>query len=409
MTVAFVSPSWPPGVRPNGIASYVPQIFEGLRDCGVMARILVRGEQGEGTPDYVHRVPDWHEGRSRFARLCIRGGSRVLPSFFGRRLAAGSLLVAIHSLRADAGLQLVEMEESFGIAGHVARRSPVPIVVRLHGPWAVVGQMLGHQADSDFRQRVKAEGRAISAAAGVSAPSHDILRRVRDCYGIELPQAEVIPNPIVPVSKEDRWSLDRCDRDAILFVGRFDRVKAGDVLIDAFARLARHHPKARLVFVGPDRGCVDRAGRSRLLAEFIRERVPEAGVRARIECLGVCSPEQIHLLRSRCLATVVCSRYENCPMVLLEAMAAGCPVIASAVGGMREIIRHEENGLVCRAEDPHDLADQMVRLMKEPDLAARLGRQAAIDAEERYHPRKIAELTLEFYGRVLERWSRGGR
>jgi glycosyltransferase involved in cell wall biosynthesis len=92
--------------------------------------------------------------------------------------------------------------------------------------------------------------------------------------------------------------------------------------------------------------------------------------------------------------------YENAPLTILEAHAAGVPVVASDLGGMAELVRHEEDGLRFRPGDDRDLARQIRRLLDEPDLVARLrqgiGRARLVSDE-------VAEL-LTVYQQIL-----GGR
>ncbi len=85
-------------------------------------------------------------------------------------------------------------------------------------------------------------------------------------------------------------------------------------------------------------------------------------------------------------------------------MACGSPLIASATGGVPEIVEDYRNGLLCRAGDPAELAEKLKLLLKDSSLAARLGRQAAADCKENYHPERIARRTLDFYARVMEKW-----
>jgi glycosyltransferase involved in cell wall biosynthesis len=106
---------------------------------------------------------------------------------------------------------------------------------------------------------------------------------------------------------------------------------------------------------------------------------------------------------------IVASRYETFPNTALEAMACGCPVVSTAVGGVAELIEDGHNGMLCRPEDAEDLAQKILTLRGNRPLAAQLGEQAARDTRERFGPEVIARRTLEFYGQVLERAGRKRR
>src|SRR5262249_20946668 len=126
---------------------------------------------------------------------------------------------------AERGIQILEMEETFGWARWLRPAVSIPICVRLHGPWFLSGAAAGVPDDDDFRERIREEGRAIRVADAVTAPSRAVLERVRDYYGLPLPEAEVIPNPTWPIPVPERWRLEGCEPNQVLFVGRFDRLK----------------------------------------------------------------------------------------------------------------------------------------------------------------------------------------
>lgn len=92
---------------------------------------------------------------------------------------------------------------------------------------------------------------------------------------------------------------------------------------------------------------------------------------------------------------------DNCPMVVLEGMAAGLPVAASRVGGVPDLITHGSDGVMF---DPHDLDNMrscLEGLVRDPAMGARLGAQGRITAMERFHPKVIAEEHLKIYREVL--------
>jgi glycosyltransferase involved in cell wall biosynthesis len=187
----------------------------------------------------------------------------------------------------------------------------------------------------------------------------------------------------------------------LLFVGRFDLHKGADILLRAFARLARDRPEVRLLFVGPDTG-LSQGGRRIGLKEYLESELPSS-VRAKVEYFGALSRYEIEPLRRRAFVTVVPSRYETFGNVVTEAMAMGCPLVATSTGGIAETVSDRRNGLLVVEEDAQALADAVNELFGDPALAARLGEQAASDCEEYFHPRKIAEQTLQFYSAILER------
>jgi len=304
------------------------------------------------------------------------------------------------------GVDLLEMEETFGLAGYVAEQVDFPVVVRLHGPWFLNGSANGVKQDHAFEKRVAVEGKAIEAAFAVTACSANVLEETRAYYNLELPNAAVIPNPSPAYSSDHRWSADDADPDTVLFVGRFDRHKGGDTMLLAFQQVAEQFPQARLVFIGPDPGIRHGSDEVVKFAEFAAKHLDES-VLQRIDYLGKMETTEIETWRRRAAVTVIASSFDNFPYSALESVAAGCPVVATRVGGIPEIVRDGETGLLVPPDDPGAMAEAIGRILSDVGLAARLGSAAAIDAEARFHPRAVVRETVTFYRDVIAKWKAG--
>jgi glycosyltransferase involved in cell wall biosynthesis len=88
-------------------------------------------------------------------------------------------------------------------------------------------------------------------------------------------------------------------------------------------------------------------------------------------------------------------------MVVLEAMAAGVPVLASNVGGVPDLIEHEKTGLFCDPQRPESFRAGVARLLGEPGLGRQLVANAKTEAQRRFHPQVVARRHLEIYCEVL--------
>jgi glycosyltransferase involved in cell wall biosynthesis len=316
------------------------------------------------------------------------------------------LVQATRRAIAERGVELLEMEETFGLLQLVKPKLRIPVVARLHGPHFVNGLALGVPVDGAFHERVRHEGLGIAKADAVSAPSRDILERTRAYYGLQLPGAALIPYPAPSVPADHRWSLGACDPSRLLFVGRFDRHKGGDVVLDAFRKVVQRFPKVRLWFAGPDADLTDDQGRRWNLAKYLAERVPD--VAGRVDWLGRQPNSSLEELRRKAFATIVGSRYENLPLVVLEAMAHGCPLVATRTGGIAEVVEDGVNGVLARPGDPDDLAAAILRLLEAPEFAAKIAQRGADDACRRYHPDVVARETAAFHQAALNSWIRQG-
>ncbi len=104
---------------------------------------------------------------------------------------------------------------------------------------------------------------------------------------------------------------------------------------------------------------------------------------------------------------VLPSRHEGMPLVLLEAMDAGLPVVATRVIGSEEVVAHGETGFLVPPEDPAALGAALALLLADPGLRARFGRAARRRFRERFTQRRMAAATAAVYERVLGRVGSG--
>lgn len=164
------------------------------------------------------------------------------------------------------------------------------------------------------------------------------------------------------------------DERIALTVGSLTRAKAQHVLIDAFARIARETPGARLWLAG------EGALRADLEARIRRE-----GLENRVRLLGARSDTAA--LMSACDVFVLSSVREGLPVTVLEAMRAGRPVIATEAGGSAEAVEDRVTGRIVPMRDAASLATALREVLGNPEVAARMGRAG----EERWARQFTAE------------------
>jgi len=177
----------------------------------------------------------------------------------------------------------------------------------------------------------------------------------------------------------------------ILCVGTVCPLKNQITLLRALDPLARKH-EFKVIFLG-DAPTTDPYGREfhQLLAG-----------RPWAEYGGFVNRPALRDQLSHASALVLPTREDNCPMVVLEAMAARVPVLASRVGGVPDLIEADRTGLFCRPEDPGSMEEGVRRLIEDPGLADRLAEAARAAALDRFHPEVVARRHLEVYAELLE-------
>ncbi len=324
--------------------------------------------------------------------------------------ALRSLSVDLSMAAAVADRDLVHSHTWYAnLAGHLAKLLyGIPHVVTAHSleplrPWKAE-QLGGGYALSSWAERT-----AIEAADAVIAVSEGMRRDILTCYtSLDPTRVHVVHNGIdtelyKPTSETSaliKHGVDP-DRPYVLFVGRITRQKGVPHLLRAARSI---DPAAQLVLCAgaPDTPAIDEEFRA-LVEELRRTRdgvlwIPEMLPR----------PEVIQLLSHA--AVFACpSVYEPLGIVNLEAMACGAPVVASAVGGIPEVVGDKVTGLLVTyaEEDPATFEDRLAEaidtVLADPGAAARMGEAGRERAVREFGWDAIARRTLELYSEILRK------
>jgi len=123
--------------------------------------------------------------------------------------------------------------------------------------------------------------------------------------------------------------------------------------------------------------------------------------RSRVDFRSQLSRADVMSLRPTSFATIVASQHEIMPYSVLEAMSLGCPIVATAVGGIPELIKNQQNGLLVPSQDIEALASACAQLLDDRALAVRLGRQAWQDCRDLYSSARIANQTVDAYKEAI--------
>lgn len=151
----------------------------------------------------------------------------------------------------------------------------------------------------------------------------------------------------------------------LLFFGRFAEKKGITYLLRAMPRILEHHPGVGLVLVGY----------GALEGELVRE-AASLGLESRVRFVGAKPHSEVARYLAGCRLAVVPSivdrngETDGMPTVVVEAMAAGARVVGTAVDGIPDVVRHGENGWLCRPEDPEDLAEKALMALHDPPSSA---------------------------------------
>jgi glycosyltransferase involved in cell wall biosynthesis len=235
--------------------------------------------------------------------------------------------------------------------------------------------------------------RAAWRVVAVCGPFADRLaRRGVERSRIHIQHNAVKPFVAPPVEEVDTAAsaLGIARESVVLCVGRLSREKGHKDLLEAVALLAERQdlPEFRVVVVGegPELESLQRAAKTLGVAE----RVILAGHRPDVRPYYA-------------MASVLAlpSHSEGSPNVVLEAMAAGIPVVATRVGGVPEIMEHERTGLIVPSRDPAAMADGIERLLRDPLLRTRLGTAGRERVSRDFTPEAYRRSLVGFYEEVV--------
>jgi glycosyltransferase involved in cell wall biosynthesis len=171
------------------------------------------------------------------------------------------------------------------------------------------------------------------------------------------------------------------------FAGRLIREKGVDVLLRAFATVAARIPEARLLLAG--------AGPER---EYLEGLIASRQLSSSISLLGHLTPLELERSLAPAWVQAVPSRWEEpFGLVAVEAMMRGTAVVASASGGLLEIVRHGESGLLVPPSDPAALAEALSLLLQDRSLAERMGRSGREVALTQFSLASSADRFVQLY------------
>jgi glycogen(starch) synthase len=226
--------------------------------------------------------------------------------------------------------------------------------------------------------------------------SEHMRKELMSVFGMPGDKLRVIPNGVVSAQfrKGHASSLEAlgfaAEDEVIMFVGRLVHEKGVQVLVEAMPFVLAARPRARLAIIGTGP-----------FSDEVRRLIDHHGLQGYVRMLGFVSDDQRNAVYGRAMVAVVPSLYEPFGITALEAMAAGVPLVASAVGGLQEIVEHGRNGLLAQAGDARQLAAAILAVLSDGKLRQVLTQAASHDIRTIYDWRAIARRTAEAYSEVL--------
>lgn len=379
MKIALVSPyDWG---TPGGVNQHLDHLAAHLIERGHTVRILAPASDAVADP-----------------RVTVMGYPHAVP-------ASGSMVRITLDPRLGRQVRRVLAAEQFDVVHvHEPLMPTLPIQVLRHS--RAVNPDVVHvgtfHARKDGGNRLYAYGRRllkrwfreIDGKIAVSQPAAQYVGRYFPGFYNIIPNGIDIGRFADPATERlheyDDGMLN------ILYVGRAEKRKGLAYLIRAFGMVNARMANTRLIIVSPE---------SRALRRY-EQSVQESGRRNIVFVRGVSDGELPRYHRTAALLCAPATGHESQGYVLLEAMAASLPVVASNIDGYASVVTHGVEGLLVRPKDPLALADAITALLRNADQRARMGAAGRERVEEYAWPR-VTQQVLSYYERLLD--NRRGR
>lgn len=405
LRIGLLSFEYPPETGFGGIGTYTWHHARGLADLGHEVHVLAGAKQATALDSsmdgrvHVHRF--WSDGAAMRAFESL--GAFKLWWTRQRLQNALSMYRGLRMLHRAHRFDVVEMPECGAEGALVTRRLDIPSVVRLHSPSRLImGTYDVRRLDIEACSAI--EQPALHAATALTSCSRFLADEVTDKLGV-LRSIRVITNGLDvgwfddTTSREDVFAKYGIPRRAvtIVFTGRLERRK-GIHLMPAIARRILERYDASLVLAGADL--------FGYAAQTLLPSLEGVALKGGIHCLGQVPLGDLRPLVAAADVFLLPSIWENCPYSALEAMAAGKAIVCANQGGMPEIVRHGETGLLATCDDAASFASEVERLVADDALRTRLGQAARRAIEASHGHTHVAAQALDVYRRIVH--ERGG-
>jgi glycogen synthase len=399
--IAFLSFEYPPETGYGGIGTYTWYQARALVKLGHEVHVFagankptpLRTEEHDGVRVFRFRG-------NGIAALGLRQLTRLGWWWTRNRLEnALCMYRALRDLKREYDYDIIEMPECGAEGLLINNLMQGTTVVKFHSPARLIMQYYDVRR-ADIMLCSLLERLGMRRASAFSACSHFVARKVRDKLGIRR-LIRVVPNGIdldlfdcaEHVDIHEKFGLPR-DRLIILFSGRMERRKGIHLCKQIAASILRRHNVA-FVFAGQDL--------FNYMSEELLPYLSGETLRGSVHYLGRLDLTDVRSCLSQSDIFVLPSLWENCPYSCLEAMAAGRAIVSTDQGGMPELIRDGENGLLAHNGNPASYIACLERLIDDNSFRERLGAAARRTIEDSYTDVRIARVSTDYYLECINR------
>jgi glycogen synthase len=398
LRIYFVSQGYPPADT-AGIARWTQECAIELAARGHEVHVVTRSQTHANHVDFRDGV--WvHSVIDAFDEELAYTAPVPIPTSIARRATA--VLREIKRCEAIWGVDVVSAPiwdvEGILCCAHLKK----PVITSLHTTYKLAMQFKPEwKSDLKYKTNhvdkvIAAESWLLENSRAILANSKQVIKEIDDSYGGVLGRVATrvttvlhgLGAPLVRAAKAPSTSSNgaHAKKLKVLFVGRLEERKGPDLLLSALAQIPQMLDQIEVVFAGSAGKDAD-PYRQRLVqqADGLKRKFP----RLTLNFLGYVSDKELQEHYSDADVFVAPSRFESFGLVLIEAMRHGTPVIASDIGGMREIINDGVDGYLVKVDDTAQLANRLKLLIENQSVRLKIGESSRQTYELRFTARKM--------------------
>lgn len=389
MRIALLTSFFPPSYE-YGISRYVEDLAFCLIKNSVDVTVIASDSKFSGLERRRSLDVYWIKCTGRRSKV------NLMPSFFFV-IASFKIRKKLKQLHKIKPFDIIEFPntEFTGLASVILKLpDPQPkFITRLSSPKSLTPRSNSFPRLSELLEKIQTK-----QSNAVISNSHENYLKCREIYNLSNEQPSVIIYHGLPAASiRDDTVISKENQKNILFLGRMNIRKGFDVLASAWPEISKELPDCNLLVAGED---LSFDNESSFFAWAVRD-MPFAAMN-KMTYYGVVSNEDRDLLYTKADLIVVPSRYESFGLVLLEAMQHRIPIISTDVGGIPEIIKHQQTGLLVPPDDPSALKSAIIDFFNNYDQYTHLTQNAFKELSTKFSIDRVTKESIKFYYSLIK-------
>lgn len=401
LKIALLSFEYPPETGGGGIGTYTRNLALGLKTLGVDVHVIA----GAITPKFKTSIGDgipvtrcqigfpYDIGFRILSRLNLRWTSSRLRN-------AVTMLYCFWKLNKIHHFDIIEGPECGAETFLIKRFFPkIKTVVRLHSPLYQIGYY-DQITNFDLKIASKIETSGIKNADLITAPTKPFANKIATDLSLKK-DTQIIPNPvnIEEIEKNLNPHFDfrkeqnlPQDTKIVLFIGRLELRKGIDIFEQVIPEVVKKLPNTAFVFIGAEHGYSKKQMIEKLKKYKVEKNALFLGPLPYKETMNALNQSDIFVLPSI---------YEPFGIVLVEAMVCRKPIVGTTAGGIPEVVKHGETGILVKTKDAVAFSKALLEFLQSPEKFTTFGEAGRKRAERFFNYNTVSRKILSTYQQLL--------